>query len=564
MELVRAIDNLNFSELDFEIKRTIKRSAKEMIRLGYMLRRMMEQKLYLNQYSCFDEYLSAELRMDYTMASRFIGANKKYAAATGTEIAKKWEGYSQSVLIEMLTMPPEQEEQVTPDMTVKQVREIKRAEKRKKEAVQPVPEEEIVTDAEFREIPAEPEKVATSQPCEEEILHDKDWFIGQYVKIMHSEADELLGICRKERNNSDRAKAIQKHIAPYGCHATCCSEYDFSFHGFSGGMDFRIGNEKQHLKYGALVKGLMKILEEQENESGEELRSAYGLLKTEYPKDSLIITKGCGDKYHCFSCAQDCGIRQKERYCMFAPMGNPFSCTTMNTMENLKKEMGDKCQFINNDLAEHTAGSKEASPCCEKCTELCVYRCQRSAGMKIEHLEDQETETGLPEVKDIVQPVRDILHAEQKLLNDYLEVGDLPEKTVDRQKIIVGALASMVFDMENNPVPEPQPKLSLLKNNDQRKEWLKNYKDWGLWYRDGNLDVNYYKYDFPDGSRLVVAEYLQRAQYWDPKKLYDERHYHLLEKDRKGYNGALFDAKYCHTPDSETYLVEFLKNLQKK
>lgn len=615
MELTKAIDSLDFDKLNFEIKRTIKRSAKDMVQLGYMLRRMMEQKLYLNQYSCFDEYLSGELHMDYTMASRFIGANKKYAASTGMEIAKKWEDYSQSVLIEMLNMPPELEEQVTPDMTVKQVREIKRQEKRKSEKMRvdargfrdaphcaacgtklkaerhvlpqecPVcgqmqdweqylkdflilDSEELppdVQDAEFRELPAEPEKVATSQLCEEKILHDKDWFIRQYVEIMHSETDELLDICRKERNNSDRAKAIQKHIAPYGCRATHCSEYSFSFGSFARGLDFQVGEEKQHLTYRELAAGLLKILEEQENKTGEELRSAYGLLKSEYPEDSLIAIAGCGNKHDCFSCAQDCNIRQQERYCRYAPMGNPFSCTTMKVMENLKEEMGDKCQFINNDLANHTAGSKEASPCCENCTELCGYRCQRSAGRKIEHLEDPETETGLPEVKDVVQPVRDILQAEQKLLNDYLEVGYLSEKTVDRQKIIVAALAAMVCDLESTTDPEPdsQPELPILKNNDQRKEWLGNYRDWGLWYRDKNLDVNYYKYDFSDGSRLIVEEYLQRAQYWDPKKLYDEHHYHLLEKDRKGYNGTLFDNRYCHSADSETYLVEFLKNLQK-
>lgn len=51
-----------------------------------------------------------------------------------------------------------------------------------------------------------------------------------------------------------------------------------------------------------------------------------------------------------------------------------------------------------------------------------------------------------------------------------------------------------------------QPELPTLKNKDQRKEWLSNYKAWGLWYRDENIDVNYYKFDFDDGSRLVVAE----------------------------------------------------------
>lgn len=108
---------------------------------------------------------------------------------------------------------------------------------------------------------------------------------------------------------------------------------------------------------------------------------------------------------------------------------------------------------------------------------------------------------------------------------------------------------------------QEQPDLPELKNNDQRKEWLSNYKAWGLWYRDENIDVNYYKYDFPDGSRLVVAEYPQRQSYYS-NKLCDECFYHLLEKNKKRFEGT-YDEVYRHREECETYLVEFLKNLQK-
>lgn len=562
METGNIVRNAEFENLNKEIKIAIRISAKDMVRLGYMLRRMMEEKLYLVYYTCFDEYLSEELHMDYTAATRFIKCNKKYSTGGySVDLAPEYADYSRSLLVEMLTMPPELEAKVTPDMTVKQVREIKRQERQKEAAVQQEPEKEIVTDAEFREIPTGPEEVATSQLCEEEVPHDIDWFIRQYVKTMPQEANGLFEICRKEQNNSDRAKAIQKHIAPYGCRSICCSEYDFSFHGFAGGMDFRIGEEKQHLKYGALVEGLMKILEEQES---TEEKSAYGLSKSVYPEDSLLATEGCGNKHDCFLCAPDCGIRREGRYCRLAPFGNPFFCTTMETLKILKTEMGDRCQFINNDLAEHTAGSNEADPCCRNCKEeACGYRCPKAVDPVLREIEPPESVPETPET-DRLQTVEEILRKEQKLLDDYLKVGGIPKATMERQKIIVGALAAMISDLENNPVPGPQPELPVLKNNDQRKEWLNNYGDWGLWYRDGNLDVNYYKYDFPDGSRLVVAEYPQRIGYWDAKKPHDECYYHLLEKDKKGYNGKLYDAKYGHSPDSETYLVEFLKNLQKK
>ena len=116
-----------------------------------------------------------------------------------------------------------------------------------------------------------------------------------------------------------------------------------------------------------------------------------------------------------------------------------------------------------------------------------------------------------------------------------------------------------------NPPKEPeQPELPRLKNNDQRKEWLKNYKAWGLWYTDKNINVNYYKYDFADGSRLVVTEYPDRIMEWNGEEKRDSCYFHLLEKNKKAYgNKKTYDKQYVHAPDSETYLVEFLKWLQK-
>lgn len=117
-------------------------------------------------------------------------------------------------------------------------------------------------------------------------------------------------------------------------------------------------------------------------------------------------------------------------------------------------------------------------------------------------------------------------------------------------------------EIEPFPQKDTQPELPVLKNPEQRKEWLKNYKDWGLWYRDDNIDVNYYKFDFKDGSRLIVAEYPQRYCYWT-KKRQDEYFFHLLEKKKKAHEG-IYDESFRNQTDSETYLVEFLKNMQKR
>ena len=165
----------------------------------------------------------------------------------------------------------------------------------------------------------------------------------------------------------------------------------------------------------------------------------------------------------------------------------------------------------------------------------------------------------------------DIAREENAKYRRYLEMAkegfgsnDIRIRTY---KVLIAALAEYIHDLDMimNPSEESeQPELPKFKNNDQRKEWLRNYKDWGLWYTDRNIDVNYYKYDFADGSRLVVAEYLDRINAWNGREKEDEHYFHLLEKNKKSYAiGKPYDKQYMNATDSETYLVEFLKNLQK-
>lgn len=193
---------------------------------------------------------------------------------------------------------------------------------------------------------------------------------------------------------------------------------------------------------------------------------------------------------------------------------------------------------------------------------------------KMEAQEDiTEKEDAKPELcEEISEKTNlDIAKEENEKYRRYLEMAkegfgsnDIRIRTY---KVLIAALAGYIHDLDTvmNQSEEPeQPELPKFKNNDQRKEWLRNYKDWGLWYKDRNIDVNYYKYDFADGSRLVVAEYLDRINAWNGREKEDEHYFHLLEKNKKSYAiGKPYDKQYMNSTDSETYLVEFLKNLQK-
>lgn len=165
-----------------------------------------------------------------------------------------------------------------------------------------------------------------------------------------------------------------------------------------------------------------------------------------------------------------------------------------------------------------------------------------------------------------------VAEEERKKASMYFEMalktyGDYDERT-RKQKVLIVALDLLIHNLrvtDNGYKREvDQPELPKFKNNDQRKDWLRNYRDWGLWYTDRNININYYKYDFADGSRLVVAEYLDRINAWNGREKEDEYYFHLLEKNKKSYAiGKPYDKQYMNSTDSETYLVEFLKNLQK-
>lgn len=224
---------------------------------------------------------------------------------------------------------------------------------------------------------------------------------------------------------------------------------------------------------------------------------------------------------------------------------------------------------------EQHEGQKECAKCWNRYKSLHKQeKTEIPEEKKMEAQEDiTEKEGAKPELYEEISEKTDldIAREENEKYRRYLEMAkegfELNDIRIRTYKVLVAALAGYIhnLDMVMNPPEEPkQPELPKFKNNDQRKEWLRNYKEWGLWYYDDHIDVNYYKYDFADGSRLVVAEYLDRINAWNGREKEDEHYFHLLEKNKKSYAiGKPYDKQYMNSTDSETYLVEFLKNLQK-
>lgn len=158
-----------------------------------------------------------------------------------------------------------------------------------------------------------------------------------------------------------------------------------------------------------------------------------------------------------------------------------------------------------------------------------------------------------------VEPEKSCFSAAEAPDNKQQEHIVEDNKTPENDSIEVNKIA----ECSSDTLPE-------MKNNDQRKAWLRAYKDWGLWYEDKNIGVKYYKYDFQNGARLIVEEYAPdpgEQKSWWVSRMTETYYMHLVggpEPDRVGgVTKWTYHARYDKFPNSETELCEFLKGLQK-
>ena len=143
--------------------------------------------MFEKEYPSLNDFAYHEYGLSKSVVSRFIKINNRFSKdGNSMELKEEYRGYEYSKLQEMLSLTEEEEEQVTPDMTVKEIRQIKenRNQEKQEETEEEGQEEEIAADAEAKEEMEEEqeegkaaagvkEKVATSQLVKED--SDKEW-----------------------------------------------------------------------------------------------------------------------------------------------------------------------------------------------------------------------------------------------------------------------------------------------------------------------------------------------------------------------------------------------------
>ncbi len=96
--------------------------------------------------------------------------------------------------------------------------------------------------------------------------------------------------------------------------------------------------------------------------------------------------------------------------------------------------------------------------------------------------------------------------------------------------------------------------IRLWANDEKRRAFLANYKEWGMWLENTELGLTCYKCDLPKGHRILAVEY-QRKDAYSPKSDAPLRtlvDYYLWEGGER----------FVPTPTALSYIAEWLKHLK--
>lgn len=576
-EVVENRNTITLEEADAGIRNGLKDAAQSVITVGYYLKAVRDNELFRSAgYETIWDYAWGEYGFSKGTASRYMKRNDRFSIGGNSPIiADEFRAFNRSQLQEMLSLDAEQMSTVTPDMTVREIRELRRPKE--------IP---------YFEIP------------------------GQ---LSLSDFPEL--------GEAEMEDSAVENSAP--------TETMTSTTAFTVSAEDLIGEPEEKL-------------------------SAYGFPKRVYPADSLLTTPGCkgdnGRGYDCFNCHLECEIRQEYCRCVDATCGFPFPCQMIDTgkREILEKKIGERCQFIDLNLADHAAGDGSPIPCCKDCETPCEYACENSgkrvatsqqsvAADEQQEMEgnDAEKQQDIPEKPKTEKCIHDGIsrctlseedkekdgtgkdcahhccwncvkrdgcniecyasskrktldddevaaedeeNAEQpaepiefdrKTLEDMIrnaqEVLDqMCDCWVENQPYTYAKYNMMIqayklllkehdeSDQKLDPVKQ-QPELPLLKNDKQRAEFIDAYEEWPLWIDNQETGEKYYRYELPDGTSFVIKTYhamlynYDALEYGNYKEGYGENEQYLLKP------GKFF--RDCRT--NRSTLIDKLKELQK-
>lgn len=137
MEELRSIEN--YEQFKQALDTELANQAAGFVRTGYLLKKARDTDILASSgYSTVAEFAKAEYGLSKDIVSRYIAINDRYSEGGYSDrLQDKYEGYGVAKLQDMLTLPIEVVDLISPEMTRKEIAEVK-AEVREEEAISPV------------------------------------------------------------------------------------------------------------------------------------------------------------------------------------------------------------------------------------------------------------------------------------------------------------------------------------------------------------------------------------------------------------------------------------------
>lgn len=381
--------NVSLEDAEVFIRSNLQSAVRSVIATGFYLKHIRDNELYLEAgYKNINEYAMDRFGLSASATSRYITRNTRFSRGGNSPlIDDRFKDFSKSQLQEMLGMSDEQLEQVTPDMTVREIRNMARPKE--------IPYIEIPGQTELKDIPGVmPEERAES-------------FEASTAELFDVEEDENMV-------QPVAGKPISQEIS------------------------------------------ITELVEEEDAE-----------IATSQPLPEETATNEQRNE------PIDAAEKQQMGHCLYRP---EYECS-------LPKEY------------MHRPGS--GTDCAHECCWECVKHgeCKLECNSSVDRPETEEriatsqtdTEASEDEIKERtdIEILRELLERKKQLLSKCLGIPgiDKSDEHIRMQKLEVGALASMLCeleDLEEKKDRPKQPELPQLKNNDQRAAFIDAYETWPI------------------------------------------------------------------------------------
>ena len=460
--------DVSLEDAEVFIRSNLQSAVRSVIATGFYLKHIRDNELYLEAgYKNVNEYAMDRFGLSASATSRYITRNTRFSRGGNSPlIDDRFKDFSKSQLQEMLGMSDEQLEQVTPDMTVREIRNMARPKE--------IPYIEIPGQTELKDIPGVmPEERAES-------------FEASTAELFDVEEDENMV-------QPVAGKPISQEIP------------------------------------------VAELMEEEDAEI-----ATLQLLPEE--------TAANEQRNEPVEAAE----KQQMGHCLHRP---EYACS-------LPEEY----------MHRPGSGTDCAHECCWECVKHgeCKLECNSSADrpeteeeIATSQTDNEASEDEVKERTDI-ELLRELLERKKQLLSKCLGTPgiDKSDEHIRMQKLEVGALASMLCeleDLEEKKDRPKQPELPPLRNNDQRAAFIDTYETWPLWIDNQETGERYYRYDLSDGTSFVIKTYHSMLYDWKAdvamryKEGYGANEEYLLEP------GKFF--RDCRV--NRTALIEKLKEIQK-